>query len=72
MVKIKIDIKPIKVGDPEIPVYGIAIQDEDKKRPSVWQETLGSRELARAFLKGVQAAFSFTEVGFIEIPAILD
>lgn len=55
-------------GDPAIPIYKITIRDEAKR--SVWEETYGSKELAEAFLKGAKAAFSFTEVGFIEIPAL--
>ncbi|MGB2762209.1 MAG: hypothetical protein WBC21_01560 [Minisyncoccales bacterium] len=71
MTEIKINIKPVKVGDPEIIVYEISIQREGNGEiPSVWPETLGSKELTEAFLTGVKAAFSFTEVGFVEIPAI--
>ena len=68
MAKIRIEIKAIRVeSDPTIVVYETIIHDEEKK--AVWHETY-PKELLKAFLKGVEAAFSFTEVGFIEIPPI--
>ena len=69
MPKIKIEIKPIRVeSDPSIVVYETIIRDEE--RQTAWHETLGSKELLEAFLKGVKAAFSFTEIGSVEIPEL--
>ena len=64
--EIKIDIEIEIVGDPKIPIYKITIE----KNRGTWEETLGSKEIAEAFLQGLRAAFSFTEVGFITVPSI--
>jgi len=67
MAEITIDIKPVKVGnDPSITIFHVTIRSER----GIWTESWGSRELLEAFLQGVKAALSFTEVGHIEIPPI--
>lgn len=68
MAKIKIEVETQKVGNPAISISKITITDQEGR--SIWEETYGSRELAEAFLRGVKAAFSFTAVGFINIPPI--
>lgn len=64
MAKIRIKVKVKGVGDPKIPIYKITVRDEN----NIWEETYGSKELAKAFLQGLKAAFSFTEVGHIITP----
>jgi len=65
--KIEINVQVDIVGDPPIKIYHIKIVD--KKNKAVWDETFGARELAVVFLKGVKAAFSFTN-SYVEIPFI--
>ena len=69
MANIKIEVRVEGVGDPKIPIYEIKVWDEEGEK-GVWNETYGSEELAQAFLKGLEAAFSLTEVGFVERPTI--
>jgi len=50
------------------PIFKIVIVDEEKN--GIWEETYGSSELAEAFLQGLRAAFSFTDVSLANIPPI--
>ena len=68
MPKMEIEIKAIGVeSDPYIIVYETIVRDEEGQ--AVWNETWGSKELLKAFLRGVEAAFSFTEI-LVKIPPI--
>jgi hypothetical protein len=68
MADIKIKAETKEVGDPAIPIFKITVESGN----GIWEETYGSRELVDAFLKGLQAAFSFTEVGYIAMPTCFE
>ena len=67
MSEIKINAEIETVGDPKISIYKVTIE----KGNGIWEETYGSKEITEAFLQGLRAAFSFTEVGFISAPSII-
>jgi len=66
MENIRIKVEVEWAGDPKIPIYKIILRGEE----SIWEETYGSKEVAKAFLRGVEATFSFTEGGLIKIPPL--
>jgi hypothetical protein len=56
----------VKGTEPEITVYKVALEDEN----SLWEESFASKEVLKAFLKGVKAALSFTNTGCAITPPI--
>jgi len=69
MEKIEMEINPIKVNtERSIVVYEVTIES----RGGIWTETWGTKDLLEAFLQGVKAALSFTEVKTVGIPPSLN
>lgn len=48
-------------GDPGTQIYNVNMEDD---KGGCWNETLGSEELLKVFLKGLKAAFSFTNTKY--------
>lgn len=62
--RIVVEARAIKAGeDPQITIFHVSI--DDGKRG--WTDTLGSRELLQAFLKGITATLAFTGLAGILI-----
>jgi len=61
--KIKAEVKPLRVGTPQIMVYEVELEDET----GCWSETFGTRDLLNAFLKGVQAASSMSGTRVLDV-----
>ncbi len=53
-------------GDPKIAIYRVVIESDN----GVWTEAFGSEECLRAFIRGLKAAFAFSDVGFVREPEI--
>ena len=50
-------------GDPDITIWRVIIKTDK----GIWTEGFGNKDSLNAFLKGLQAAFSFTEVGYVDV-----
>ncbi|MDP3685325.1 MAG: hypothetical protein Q8R32_00670 [bacterium] len=66
---LEIEIKPVKV-ETEPPVFVWQVHLENASKNASWAETLATRELLEAFLRGMEAAASMISQRYLPRPRI--